>query len=41
MFMLATELPFQAIDNTFDAALEDVGGHADGSPALPIIGEDG
>src|SRR5581483_4196081 len=40
VFVLAAELPLQAVDNAFDARLENIGGDADRAPALLIVGED-
>lgn len=39
MFLFATELPFEAVDDTFDTRLEDVGSNADGSPSVHIVRE--
>src|SRR3972149_8362270 len=39
MFMLAAQFPFQSVDDAFDAGLKDIGGDADGSPAVRAVGK--
>jgi hypothetical protein len=40
MLLLASELPFQTVDNALNACLEDIDRHADGSPTILSIGKD-
>jgi hypothetical protein len=40
MLLLASELPFQTVDDALNACLEDIDRDADGSPAILSIGKD-
>lgn len=37
VFVFAAQLPLKPVDDALDAGLKNVGGDADGSPALPTI----
>ena len=40
MFLLASELPFQTVDDALNACLEDIVRDPDGSPTILSIGKD-
>jgi hypothetical protein len=39
VFLLTAKLPLESIDDTFDAGLEDIGGHAHSSPSFSAVAE--
>ena len=39
MFVRAAKLPFQAVDDAFDACLQDIVGNTNGSPTFFFVGE--